>query len=234
MAGLPLIGFVHLMKKALGAVLLMITCLGLSCLAEHLHPEDDYYNALPWTKIDSWYTGFYSYPWTEDDSAWIFSELILPVADDKLAKAVALLREASVVKIDTEQARSILEQRSLDPNALVRSVMVEETKTADKIEKESSLTLSAESVEKMKQWAAEHRHTAARAAGLEGHLKAYLVRAVVLDQPIGVFSAYMKGDRLWIDHFYLSRKPVPMKKWPVVIFLDQQPAEVYTNISVAE
>ena len=84
------------------------------------------------------------------------------------------------------------------------------------------------------QWAAEHRQAAKRARELEGNLKPYLVRAVVLDAPTGVFSAYMKGDEFWLNHFYLSRKPVPMKKWPVVIFLEKQPAKVYTNISLAE
>jgi hypothetical protein len=222
------------MKKGSVSVLLFITCLGLSCTPQHFPHEDDSYRGLPWTTIDTWYTGFYSYPWTEDDSGWIFSELIVPVAAAKLAQAVERLRETSVLEIDIERAKFILEQGLLDPNALVRSIVIEEITAADRREKESALTGSAERSEKIQQWAAEHRQAAKRARELEDNLKPYLVRAVVLDAPTGVFSAYMKGDELWLNHFYLSRKPVSMKKWPVVIFLEKQPAKVYTNISLAE
>ncbi len=222
------------MKRILNLCLLLFAVAGLSCTADHLRQKDFYYGGLPWTEPDRWYTGFSGYPWAEDESGWIFSELVLPVPQVKLPDAVKLLSQASYVEIDIEQAKFLLDQRNIDPNPLILSIIFEEEREAARLEKEYVSTLSAENSAQMQNWADEHRRTAEKARGLVGKLEPYLIRAIVLNEPAGAFTAYMKGEELWINHFQMSRRPGLMKKWPIVIFLEKKPAKVYTNISVAE
>ena len=221
-------------KKTLNLCFLFLAVTGLSCAAEHLRQKDFYYSGLPWTEADGWYTGFCGYPWSEDESGWIFSELVLPLPQGKLPEAVKLLSEASWVEIDIEQAKLLLNQRNLDPNNIILTIIFEEQREAERLAEEYVSALSAENAAQMQKWADEHRRTAAKARGLLGKLEPYLVRAIVLNEPAGAFSAYMKGEELWINHFQMRPGPGSMKKWPIVIFLEKQPAEVHTNISVAE
>ncbi len=221
-----------MIKRASIYFFLFLALSGISCTVFH---ENDYWRkGVPWTEKDSWYTGFYTYPWGDDDSGWIFAELILPVPNSRLDKAIRLLSDVPVVRLDIEQAEYILDQRSLNPEILLKVIVMEEEREAERIEKKSTQISSEDISKKMKNWAKDHRHTAEKARNLQGKLNPYLVRAVVLNEPTGAFSAYMKSDELWIEHFQLERGPVPMKKYPVVIFLESQPLKVYTEILLAE
>jgi len=67
-----------------------------------------------------------------------------------------------------------------------------------------------------------------------GKLKPYLVRAVVLWEGTGGFTAYWKDSSLWIHHGCLGRYAAPMKRRPLVIFLEKKPTAVYNDVSMAE
>lgn len=221
-----------MIKRASIFIFLFIAITELSCTVLR---ENDYWpSGVPWTEKDSWYTGFSTYPWGGDDSGWIFTELILPVPNSRSDKAIRLLSDVPVVELDIEQAEFILDQRSLNPEILLKAIVMEEEREAERIEKKSAQLSSEDISKKMKNWAMDHRHTAEKARSLQGKLNPYLVRALVLNEPTGTFSAYMKDDELWIEHFQLERGPAPMKKHPVVIFLESQPLKVYTEILLAE
>jgi len=221
-----------MIKRASIFIFLFLSITELSCTVLR---ENDYWpTGVPWTEKDSWYTGFFTYPWVGDDSGWIFSELILPVPNSRSDKAIRLLSDVPVVGLDIEQAKFILDQRSLNLEILLKVIVMEEEREAERIEKKSSQLSSEDISKKMKNWAKGHRHTAERARSLQGKLNPYLVRAVVLNEPTGTLSAYIKNDELWIEHFQLEREPARMKKYPVVIFLESQPLKVYTEILLAE
>lgn len=73
-----------------------------------------------------------------------------------------------------------------------------------------------------------------KAESRSGKLKPYLVRAVVLWEGTGAFSAYWKDSSLWINHGCLGRRAAPMKRRPLVIFLEKKPTDVYNDVSMAE
>ena len=47
------------------------------------------------------------------------------------------------------------------------------------------------------------------------------------------FSAYVKGEALYVHHGSLGRGPQPMKRWPIVLILEKKPTQVYINVSMA-
>ena len=221
-----------MIKRASIFIFLFIAIAGSSCTVLR---ENDYWpSGVPWTEKDSWHTGFSTYPWGDDDSGWIFTELILPVPKSRLDNAIRLLSDVPVVRLDIEQAEFILDQKNLNPEILLKVIVMEEEREAERIEKKSTQLPSEDISKKMKNWAKDHRHAAEKARSVQGKLHPYLLRAVVLNEPTGSFSAYMKDDELWIEHFQLERGPAPMKKYPVVIFLESQPSKVYTEILFAE
>jgi hypothetical protein len=221
-----------MIKRASIFIFLFIAIAGSSCTVLR---ENDYWpTGVPWREKDSWYTGFFTYPWVGDDSGWIFSELILPVPNSRSDNAIRLLSDVPVVRLDIEKAEFILDQRNLNPEILLEVIVMEEEREAERLEKRSTQLPSEDISIKMKNLAKEHRHTAERARSLKGKLYPYLVRAVVLNESTGTFSSYVKDDELWIMHFQLERGPAPMKKYPLVIFLENQPSKVYTEILLAE
>lgn len=221
-----------MIKKASIFIFLIIAITELSCTVLR---ENDYWpSGVPWTEKDSWHTGFSTYPWGDDDSGWIFTELILPVPKSRLDNAIRLLSDVPVLRFDIEKSEFILDQRNLNPEILLKVIVMEEEREAERLEKRSTQLFSEDISKKLKNWAKDHRRTAEKARSLQGNLNPDLVRAVVLNEPTGTFLAYMKDDELWIGHFQLERGPAPMKKYPVVIFLESQPSKVYTEILLAE
>jgi hypothetical protein len=124
---------------------------------------------------------------------------------------------------------------SLDPDTLLEQAAQKEDAQADKRERESKEPFFAgDTAEKMRRWGKEHRQTAAQARSLKGKTKPYLVRGLVLNEGTGNFSALLKDSTLWIEHGCLGRHPVPMKRQPVVVFLEEEPKTVYVEVSMAE
>jgi len=87
--------------------------------------------------------------------------------------------------------------------------------------------------------AAEIGHQVAQhALSLLGKLKPYLVRGVVLNEGSGArFVAYLDGTELWIEHPLrqtdLSHR-LPMKRRPIVVFLERAPTQVRVLMDVSE
>ena len=221
-----------MIKRASIFVFLFIAIAGLSCTI--LRENDYWFSGVPWSEKDSWYTAFSTYPWGDDDSGWIFTELILPVSKSRLDNAISLLSDVPVVRLDIEQAEFILDQKNLNPEILLKVIAIEDDREAERLEKRSTQFPTEDFSKKMENWAKDHRHKAEKARSFQGKLSPYLVRAVVLNESTGTFSAYMKDAELWIMHFQLERGPAPMKKYPMVIFLENQPSKVYTEILLAE
>jgi len=61
----------------------------------------------------------------------------------------------------------------------------------------------------------------------------FLVRGVYLNSS-GAFMVYRIGNTIHVIHESLGHKAVPMKKWPIIIELANEPTEVYITCSMAE
>jgi hypothetical protein len=184
------------------------------------------------TNRNSWLTTSVQPPPRDHE---IHRERILPVPSGHAKDAVAMLQAKSSVPLSLPEAAKLLEVASIDPDALLEQAAQKEDAEADKRERVSKDPFFAgDTAEKMKQWAKEHRQTAAQARSLKGKTKPYLVRGLVLSEGTGSFSACLKDPTLWVYHGCLGRHAVPMKRQPVVVFLEQEPKTVYVDVSMAE
>lgn len=81
--------------------------------------------------------------------------------------------------------------------------------------------------------------TSAQAAELTGITFSaptlYLVRAVSLNERTGRFTVHrLPGNALTVLHGSLGRSPVPMRRHPLVLELDEPPSKVYVDCGMAE
>jgi len=188
-----------------------------------------------WTRRDSWHTGFPSQPpWCVDEQHEIHRQRLVPVRDVRLEDAAGLLADASIVKIDLATAQGLTGIPNLNPDELLRAAMAEATARADKREAEAQNPFFATHAELFREEVREQRAAASQAEALLGKLKPYLVRAVVLWEGTGAFSGYWKESALWIHHGCLGRSPAPMKRRPLVVFLEKKPTAVFNDVSMAE
>jgi hypothetical protein len=195
-------------------------------------PSKDPTDRPAWTRRDSWYTDSDDATpgeWTE-----VHQPLILPVVHSKINSAVAMLETKSAIPLSLEQAQTLLDVKTLDPDALLEEAAKDADTNAEEREKESRDPFFANSVSWMKEEAAKHRKTAANARSLKGKLKPYLVRALYLNEGTGRFYASVKDSTLSVSHGSLGHFAVPMKRRPVVIFLEKAPTKVYVSVSMAE
>lgn len=189
----------------------------------------------PWTQKDSWYTGFPSeLPRLDKDRDQIHQQRLLPVPDAHLKEAIALLADAEVVEIDLLKARQMLDMPDLAPDNLLKAAIVEANARAEKREQQGHDRFFAEFAKDILEEAREHRLSATKAEELRGKTKPYLVRAVALWEETGSFAAYWKDSSLWIHHSCLGRTAAPMKRRPLVIFLEKKPASVYNDVTMEE
>ena len=187
------------------------------------------------TQKDAWYTGFPSQPpWNDKEQNQIHKQRLLPVPDAHLDEAIALLAHAEVIEIDLPKARQMLDKPHLVPDKLLKLAMSEAKAEADKREGEAKDPFFATHAKMFLEDAQKYRSSAKAAEELLGKTKPYLVRAVVLWEGTGSFDAYWKDSSLWIHHGCLGRTAAPMKRRPLVIFLDKKPKSVYNNVSMAE
>ena len=113
-----------MIKRVSIFIFLFIAIAELSCTVLR---ENDYYpSGVPWTEKDSWHTGFFTCFWGDDDSGLIFTELILPVPKFRLDNAIRLLSDVSVVRLDIVQAEFISDQKNLNPEILLKIIVMEE------------------------------------------------------------------------------------------------------------
>jgi hypothetical protein len=185
------------------------------------------------TNRDSWYAE--SADATPGEWSEVHRPLILPVAHDKIDSAVSMLETKSAIPLSLQQTQTLLDVKSLDPDALLEEAAKDADAEAEKREKESQEPFFAgETAARFKELAAQHRQTAAKARALKGKVKPYLVRALYLNEGTGQFSASFKDSTLSVFHGSLGHHAVPMKRRPLVIFLEKAPTRVYVSVSMAE
>ena len=61
----------------------------------------------------------------------------------------------------------------------------------------------------------------------------FLVRAVYLNADTGNFAVYRRGDAIEVFHGCLGASPVPMKRWALVVFLNNSPKAAYADCGMA-
>jgi len=156
------------------------------------------------------------------------------VPDSSLNEAIAMLENAEVVEIDLPKARQMLDMPDLDPDTLLKAAIAEANAKAEKREEEAKDPFFAEQAKRFLEYAQEHRRSVKKAEEMLGKTKPYLVRAVVLWEGTGGFDAYWKDSSLWVHHGCLGREAAPMKRRPLVIFLEKKPASVYNYVTMDE
>lgn len=62
----------------------------------------------------------------------------------------------------------------------------------------------------------------------------YLVRGLFLNESTGAYSVIRLPNALWIDHGSLGKNPVKMKRQALIVFIKQQPKQVFVTCSMAE
>ncbi len=161
--------------------------------------------------------------------------LVLPIPDSKTDSATSMLKSESVVALTMQQVQTLLGVKEPNPDSLLERAAKDADAQAEKREKESQMpAFAGDTADRMKELASEHRQTAAKTRGLKGKLKPYLVRGLYLNEGTGAFSVYVRDTTLWVVHGSLGKHAVPMKRRPLVVFLEHVPTKVYVSVRMAE
>lgn len=161
--------------------------------------------------------------------------LVLPVPESNTDSAVSMLKSESVVALTMQQAQSLLGVKELNPDSLLERAAKDADVQAEKREKKSQMpAFEGDTADRMKELASEHRQTATKARGLKRKLRPYLVRGLYLNEGTGAFSVYFRDTTLWVVHGSLGKHAVPMKRRPLVVFLEHVPTKVYVSVRMAE
>ena len=126
--------------------------------------------------------------------------------------------------------------RPPDPDGLLRRAADDATRQAEKLAAEASRDLDRLPADaaRRREEARIYRRYAEQALDLVGHLKPYLVRGVVLtDGSRAGFDVYVDSARLWVEHRFRhtgSRYRPPMKRRPIVVFLERAPTSVEVSL----
>jgi hypothetical protein len=146
-----------------------------------------------------------------------------------------MLKSESVVALTMQQAQTLLDVKELNPDSLLERAAKDADAQAEIQEKESQMpAFAGDKADKGKTWAAKFRQSAAKARGLKGKLKPYLVRGLYLNEGTGAFSVCFRDTTLWVAHGSLGSHAVPMKRRPLVVFLEHAPTKVYVSVSITE
>ncbi len=187
-----------------------------------------------WIQKDTWHTGFANRPWEKDKFGFVFRKLIIPVVDSNVKKAENLLLTKQITELTIDQAKNLLSLDSLSPDLLIDEIILNEIKQAKEYEVISKKPFYANSSERFEKLSLYHEKLANTAKMMKGNLKPFLVRAIAFPVQTGNFSAYIKKNKLWIWFGCLGRKPYPMKRNPVIVFLEYLPEEVFIDVTIAE
>jgi hypothetical protein len=181
---------------------------------------------------DLWKTEYVACPRKNE-----ISRRILPVPDSMLIEAVRLLESTSVVPLSMGEVAILLPGQLVEPNARLEAEIREAKKEAQKLEDMARRSPVDNAILDNKQWEAMARELRADIETLQrafGRLKPYLVRGVVGFEGTGSFTGYVQGKELWIIHGSLGRGAPTLRRRPVVVLLEEQPATVHVWASVAE
>lgn len=147
-------------------------------------------------------------------------------------QSIATLAETSIVKLTEAEAARLMggggQIAASSATGLVASFLDEmrARKRRARVERRDSWSIADEG---------ELAALSARYAAAEFRpFKPYLVRAVAKHEGTGAFSADMCGRSLHIQHGSLGRTTPPSTRVPLVIFLSQQPTQVFATWSIAE
>mgnify|MGYP006967014877 CR=1 FL=1 len=224
---------VHIIRKLLSdwriymnrlnvLILILLQSLIFSCIHSQISTQED-----------SWYTGT---PARNNDTVIeeIERERIIPVASSQLKNAIALLEVDSFIQIDMAMAETLTSQTNLDPDKILKEYSSNASARAKALEQQANNPKNSSSREQILANAEQYAKKAVHAHGLIGKLKPYLVRAVILNEGTGGYFAYWLDSALVIGHGSLGRYPVPMKRHPVIIFLEKEPTALFTEVSMAQ
>lgn len=165
-------------------------------------------------------------------------ELIYPVDSKKMELAVSMLTQKSAIPLSMKVASQILDGELADVDLLLEKAAKKEDAMASRREKEAADWRSISDFETEKKFlvtANEHKDKAKEIRGLKGEVTPYLVRGVQIrgSETGGFFVNYNKGN-LWVIFEALGTYAEALEKQPLVIFLSQEPHQVYVSVSLAE
>jgi len=184
---------------------------------------------------DSWLNKASTYPWLDDNVYQLPSQLVIPVAQSELQKAIEMLNDKKIVKLNLHTASKLINVKVVSPDDLVLKAYYEAEQKAKSKEKEAKDPFFAgDAAKRMQKEANDYHRSAVYTKALRGKLKAYLVRALVLNKETGGFSVYSKDSELWIYHHSLGNDVVSMKKSAVILFLEKQPTKIYIDAGMAQ
>jgi len=151
--------------------------------------------------------------------------LIIPVTGERRPLAMSMLSNSSIFALDEQQAKTLVGPEKASASAVVATAIVQLNVRRDR---------------------ALSRHEGSWAKGREvqldalealrptvGSLVPYLVRATAKHEATGQFHARTCGSSLLISHISLGDDVPPSIRVPIVVFLDDKPAQVFGSTGVA-
>lgn len=187
---------------------------------------------------DSWHTGCdnSAFQWHSlDDEALhtIHRQRVIPLPDSSLQMGISLLKTQSVVQLSDSQVKQLLPMR-VDIDARLDEAAKEAIQKAEKREAEAAAPFFKDHAEMFRKEAEAARQIAGHAERLHGRVAPYLIRGIVLNEGTGAFSLYLVDGNLCVYHGSLGHESVPMKRRPIVAYLDRRPKQIYVAASMAE
>jgi hypothetical protein len=183
---------------------------------------------------DSWLNKTIAPPWLDEKAVLVPTQLVIPVAQSELKKAINMLKNKQIEKLNLQTAAKLLELDAISPDQILIKVFSEASEKAkQKMEEAKDPFFVGDTAKRMQKQADDFNRNAAKAKALHRKLKAYLVRALVLNEATGEFTVYYKGYELWIYHHSLGKDVAPMKRRPLIVFLESQPTKIYIDADTA-
>lgn len=62
----------------------------------------------------------------------------------------------------------------------------------------------------------------------------FLLRGLVLNERSGSYQVFERDGDILVHHVSMGRKPLPMRRRPLVAFLTREPKEVYVSVALVE
>ena len=63
--------------------------------------------------------------------------------------------------------------------------------------------------------------------------QAYLLRGLVLNERSPFFEVYVRGGVVLVTSTTLGKGPLPMRRKPIIVFLESEPQELYVSVLMA-
>lgn len=180
------------------------------------------------TDLPKWYEETHSYrPIGEGNVA---RERVVTIPAPTRHRAIQMLKDVPIRALDERGLAEVFLDGAPVANALVQQAVERFEEQRARRDRESRLD-AFKSDPRFSEWAAEWQAAAARESELAGRLTPYLVRAVLVNEFTGGFTAWIHDDELWMAHGSLGEGVD--HKAPVVVFLDRAPKVIYVTASSA-